>query len=334
MSENLVQIKNLKTYFYTGDGIVKAVDDVTFNIRKGEILGVVGESGCGKSVTAMSIMRLIPSPPGKIVGGEIIFEGENILNIKEDNMRKIRGNDIAVIFQEPMTSLNPIFTIGYQIEEVILLHQKTSKIEAKKKAVEMLKLVGVPRADEIVACYPHELSGGMRQRAMIAMAVSCNPKLLIADEPTTALDVTIQAQILDIMRDLKKKTSTSIMLITHDLGVIAEMAEYVVVMYAGNIIEEAPVMELFKNPMHPYTDGLMKSKPSLDKEVDRLYSIPGQVPNPIDMPEECHFCTRCPKVMDICRKQQPPTREITPGHKVACFLYEGQGGDVSARSNS
>jgi peptide/nickel transport system ATP-binding protein len=324
MSENLIQIKNLKTYFYTGDGIVKAVDDVSFNIRKGEIIGVVGESGCGKSVTAMSIMQLIPSPPGKIVGGEILFEGENLLNINEDKMRKIRGNDIAVIFQEPMTSLNPIFTIGYQIEEVILLHQKTSKTEAKKIAVEMLKLVGVPRADEIVNCYPHELSGGMRQRAMIAMAISCNPKLLIADEPTTALDVTIQAQILDIMKDLKKKLNTSIMLITHDLGVIAEMAEYVVVMYAGNVIEEAPVIELFENPMHPYTDGLMKSKPSLNKDVDKLYSIPGQVPNPIDMPEECHFSARCSKVMDICRKQRPPIREITPGHKVACFLYEEQ----------
>ena len=323
MSKNLVEIKNLKTYFYTEDGVVKAVDDVSFNIKKGEIIGVVGESGCGKSVTAMSIMRLIPSPPGKIVGGEILFEDKKILELKEDEMRAIRGNDIAVIFQEPMTSLNPIFTIGYQIEEVIMLHQRLNKVEAKKKAVEMLKLVGVPRADEIVECYPHELSGGMRQRAMIAMAVSCNPKLLIADEPTTALDVTIQAQILDIMKDLKKKLDTSIMLITHDLGVIAEMAEYVVVMYAGKVIEEAPVIELFQNPMHPYTEGLMKSKPSLDKDVDRLYSIPGQVPNPINMPEECYFCARCPKAIDICRKQQPSIREIRPGHKVACFLYEG-----------
>ena len=322
MSKNLVEIKNLKTYFYTEDGIVKAVDDVSFNIKKGEIIGVVGESGCGKSVTAMSIMRLIPSPPGKIVEGEILFEDKNILELKDEEMRKIRGNDIAVIFQEPMTSLNPIFTIGFQIEEVILLHQKLNKVEARKKAVEMLKLVGVPRAEEIVECYPHELSGGMRQRAMIAMAVSCNPKLLIADEPTTALDVTIQAQILDIMKDLKKKLNTSIMLITHDLGVIAEMAEYVVVMYAGKVIEEAPVIELFKNPMHPYTEGLMKSKPSLDKDVDRLYSIPGQVPNPINMPEECYFCARCPRAIDICRKQQPPIKEIRPGHKVACFLYE------------
>jgi peptide/nickel transport system ATP-binding protein len=218
--------------------------------------------------------------------------------------------------------LNPIFTIGYQIEEVIILHQKLNKVEARKKSIEMLKLVGVPRAEEIVECYPHELSGGMRQRAMIAMAVSCNPKLLIADEPTTALDVTIQAQILDIMKDLKKKLKTSIMLITHDLGVIAEMAEYVVVMYAGKVIEEAPVIEIFKNPMHPYTEGLMKSKPSLDKDAERLYSIPGQVPNPINMPEECYFCARCPKAIDICKKQQPPIREITPGHKVACFLYE------------
>lgn len=332
MCKNLVQIKNLKTYFYTEDGIVKAVDDVSFNIRKGEIIGVVGESGCGKSVTAMSIMRLIPSPPGKIVQGEIIFEDRNILELKDDEMRKIRGNDIAVIFQEPMTSLNPIFTIGYQIQEVIMLHQKLNKVGANKKAIEMLKLVGVPRADEIVECYPHELSGGMRQRAMIAMAVSCNPKLLIADEPTTALDVTIQAQILDIMKDLKKKLNTSIMLITHDLGVIAEMAEYVVVMYAGKVIEEAPVIELFKNPMHPYTEGLMRSKPSLDKDVDRLYSIPGQVPNPINMPEECYFCARCPKAIDICRKQQPPIKEIKPGHKVACFLYEG--GEVVATRNS
>ncbi|MBZ9688662.1 ABC transporter ATP-binding protein [Clostridium estertheticum] len=324
MSKNLIEIKNLKTYFYTEDGIVKAVDDVSFNIKKGEIIGVVGESGCGKSVTAMSIMRLIPSPPGKIVEGEILFEDKNILELRDHEMRKIRGNDIAVIFQEPMTSLNPIFTIGYQIEEVIMLHQKSNKVEAKKKAIEMLKLVGVPRADEIVECYPHELSGGMRQRAMIAMAVSCNPKLLIADEPTTALDVTIQAQILDIMKDLKKKLNTSIMLITHDLGVIAEMAEYVVVMYAGKVIEEAPVIELFKNPMHPYTEGLMKSKPSLDKDVDRLYSIPGQVPNPINMPEECYFCARCPKAIDICRKQQPPIKEIRLGHKVACFLYDGQ----------
>ncbi|MCB2300535.1 ABC transporter ATP-binding protein [Clostridium tagluense] len=322
MSKNLVEIKNLKTYFYTEDGTVKAVDDVSFNIRKGEIIGVVGESGCGKSVTAMSIMRLIPSPPGKIIGGEILFEDKNILELKDDEMRAIRGNDIAVIFQEPMTSLNPIFTIGYQIEEVIQLHQKLNKVQTKKKAIEMLKLVGVPRAEEIVECYPHELSGGMRQRAMIAMAVSCNPKLLIADEPTTALDVTIQAQILDIMKDLKKKLNTSIMLITHDLGVIAEMAEYVVVMYAGKVIEEAPVIELFKNPMHPYTEGLMKSKPSLNEDVDRLYSIPGQVPNPVNMPEECYFCARCSKTMDICRKQQPPIKEITPGHKVACFLYE------------
>ena len=322
MKKNLVQIKNLKTYFYTEDGIVKAVDDVSFNIKEGEIIGVVGESGCGKSVTAMSIMKLIPSPPGKIVGGEILFEDKKILELSDEEMRRIRGNDIAVIFQEPMTSLNPIFTIGYQIEEVIILHQKLNKAEARKKSIEMLKLVGVPRAEEIVECYPHELSGGMRQRAMIAMAVSCNPKLLIADEPTTALDVTIQAQILDIMKDLKKKLKTSIMLITHDLGVIAEMAEYVVVMYAGKVIEEAPVIEIFKNPMHPYTEGLMKSKPSLDKDTERLYSIPGQVPNPINMPEECYFCARCPKAIDICKKQQPPIREITPGHKVACFLYE------------
>ena len=298
MAKNLVEFKNLKTYFYTEDGIVKAVNDVSFKIREGETIGVVGESGCGKSVTAMSLMRLIPNPPGKIVGGDILFEGKSVLTMTEAQMREIRGNKISVIFQEPMTSLNPVFKIGDQISEAVILHQKLSKQEAWKKAVDMLKLVGIPRAEEIADSYPHELSGGMRQRAMIAMAVSCNPRLLLADEPTTALDVTIQAQILDIMRDLKTKLNTSIMLITHDLGVIAEMADYVVVMYAGKVVEEAPVLELFQNPMHPYTVGLLKSKPVLNKETDRLYSIPGQVPNPIGMPDNCYFCERCEKRID------------------------------------
>jgi peptide/nickel transport system ATP-binding protein len=322
MAKDLVQFKNLKTYFYTEDGIVKAVDDVSFNIREGETLGVVGESGCGKSVTAMSLMRLIPDPPGKIVGGQILFDGKNVLDNSDEQMRNIRGNDISVIFQEPMTSLNPVFTIGYQISEVFILHQNMDKTQAREKSIEMLKLVGIPRADEIVDCYPHELSGGMRQRAMIAMALACNPKLLIADEPTTALDVTIQAQILDLMRNLKDKLNTSIMLITHDLGVIAEMADYVVVMYCGKVIEEAPVKELFANPLHPYTVGLLNSKPSINKDAEVLYSIPGQVPNPIGLNDDCHFCPRCNKATKQCRENQPHLININEDHKVACWLYE------------
>lgn len=320
-SKDLVEFKNLKTHFFTEDGIVKAVNDVSFKIKEGETVGVVGESGCGKSVTAMSLMRLIPNPPGRIVAGEILFEGRNVLNLSDSEMREIRGNEISVIFQEPMTSLNPVFTIGEQIEEVIILHQNLSKVEARKKAIEMLKLVGIPRAEEVVDSYPHELSGGMRQRAMIAMAVSCNPKLLIADEPTTALDVTIQAQILDIMKNLKDKLNTSIMLITHDLGVIAEMADYVIVMYAGKVVEEAPVIELFKNPMHPYTVGLLNSKPILNKDRERLYSIPGQVPNPIGMPENCYFSERCEKCLKLCKEKQPRLKQVSESHKVACWLY-------------
>lgn len=323
MANNLVEFKGLKTYFYTEEGIVKAVDGVSFNIRPGETVGVVGESGCGKSVTAMSLMRLIPNPPGKITGGEILFKGQNVLDLSDEDMRKIRGNAISVIFQEPMTSLNPVFTIGYQIGEVLELHQNMDKVQAEKKSIEMLKLVGIPRADEIVKSYPHELSGGMRQRAMIAMALACNPELLIADEPTTALDVTIQAQILDLMRNIKDKLNTSIMLITHDLGVIAEMADYVVVMYCGKIIEEAPVRELFANPLHPYTVGLLNSKPVINKDIDRLYSIPGQVPNPIGLPEDCHFCPRCEKAMKKCHEGEPHLINVNENHKVACWLYEG-----------
>jgi len=322
MAKNLVEFKNLKTYFYTEDGIVKAVNDVSFNIKEGETIGVVGESGCGKSVTSMSLMRLIPNPPGKIVDGDILFEGKSVLKMSEEEMRHIRGNKISVIFQEPMTSLNPVFTVGDQIGEAIILHQKLSKEQARNKGIEMLKLVGIPRADEIIDAYPHSLSGGMRQRVMIAMALSCNPKLLIADEPTTALDVTIQAQILDLMRNIKKTLNTSIMLITHDLGVIAEMADYVVVMYAGKVVEEAPVIELFKQPMHPYTVGLLNSKPILNRETQRLYSIPGQVPNPIGMPDSCYFCERCEKATERCKTQIPPLREVADGHKVACWLYE------------
>lgn len=322
MAKDLLKVNNLRTYFHTEDGLIKAVDDVSFRIKEGETIGVVGESGCGKSITAMSILKLIPTPPGVIEGGEIYFNDKDILKLDSDEIRKIRGNEISVIFQEPMTSLNPVFTIGEQIEESLIVHRQLGKKEAEKVAVDMLKLVEIPRAEEIVKAYPHELSGGMRQRAMIAMAVSCNPKLLIADEPTTALDVTIQAQVLDIMRELKSKLNTSIMLITHDLGVVAEMADYVIVMYAGKIVEEAPVLDIYKNPMHPYTSGLLKSKPVINKIVDKLYSIPGQVPNPLKMPKGCHFNPRCEMARDICREKQPELKLVEGKHKVSCWLYE------------
>lgn len=322
MADDLLKVRNLKTYFYTDRGVVKAVDDVSFNIKKGETLAIVGESGSGKSMTAMSIIRLIPSPPGVIKGREISFEGEDILKLDDNKLREIRGNKISVIFQEPMTSLNPVFTIGNQIEEALMLHKKLSKAEARKKAIEMINLVGIPRPEEIVDAYPHELSGGMRQRAMIAMAMSCKPKLLIADEPTTALDVTIQAEILDLMKDLKKKLNTSIIFITHDLGVVAETADYVVVMYAGKIVEEANVFELFKKPLHPYTNGLLKSKPVINKLQEKLYSIPGQVPNPYEMPKGCAFNPRCEKATEKCRQCVPELKDVDKGHKVACWIYD------------
>ncbi|MCX7885109.1 MAG: ABC transporter ATP-binding protein [Caloramator sp.] len=321
--DELLTVKNLKTYFYTDEGIVKAVDDISLKINRGETLCIVGESGCGKSITAMSILRLIPNPPGKIESGEIIFEGKDLLKLSNDEIRIIRGNKISMIFQEPMTSLNPVFTIGNQIIEAIMLHQNLDKKEAVKKAVEALKLVGIPRAEGIINSYPHELSGGMRQRAMIAMAMACNPTLLIADEPTTALDVTIQAQILDLMRKLKKETKTSIMMITHDLGVVAEMADFVIVMYAGKVVEEAEVIELFKNPKHPYTLGLLESKPQIHVEKEKLYSIPGQVPDSINLPNGCYFYPRCEKAIKICKEVMPSLKEIGKGHKVACHLYGG-----------
>ncbi|MCF6464624.1 ABC transporter ATP-binding protein [Clostridium sp. Cult2] len=318
----LLEVKNLKTYFYTDDGVVKAIDGVDFSVEAGKTIGIVGESGCGKSITAMSILRLIPDPPGKIVDGEAIFEGEDLTKVSEKRIREIRGNNISMIFQEPMTSLNPVFTIGYQIGEVLMLHQKLTEEEAKERAVEMIKLVGIPNADRIVEEYPHQLSGGMRQRVMIAMALACQPKLLIADEPTTALDVTIQAQILEIMNELKRKLNTSIMLITHDLGVIAEMADHVIVMYSGKVVEDAPITELFKNPRHPYTIGLMASIPSLVKEGQRLDTIPGAVPNPLYLPRGCYFHPRCKYAIDECRKVQPELREVAPGHKAACIRAE------------
>lgn len=326
MANNLVEFRNLRTNFYTSGGVVKAVNDVSFSIKEGETLCVVGESGCGKSVTAMSLMRLV-SHPGKTVGGQILYKGEDLLQLKERQMRTIRGNEIAMIFQEPMTSLNPVFKIGKQITEPLILHKGMSKQEAKKRAIELIELVNIPRAAQIFDAYPHELSGGMRQRIMIAIALACNPKLLIADEPTTALDVTIQAQILDLMRNIKKEFNTSIMMITHDLGVVAEMADHVVVMYAGKVIEEAPVVELFKNPKHPYTQGLLRAKPVISQRIDRLYTIPGQVPNPVELGNNCYFHDRCEHCMQICVDKQPDLQEYENKHKTACWLYE-KGGEV------
>lgn len=321
MADRLLEVQGLKTYFYTEDGVVPAVDGVDFSIDRGETLGIVGESGCGKSVTSLSIMRLIPDPPGKIVDGEILFEGSDLLKKTEAEMRKIRGNDISMIFQEPMTSLNPVFTIGNQIIEAIVLHQSLDKGAAREKAIEMLRLVGIPSPEKRVDEYPHQLSGGMRQRVMIAMALSCNPKLLIADEPTTALDVTIQAQILDLMRHLRDEFGTSIMLITHDLGVIAELAERVVVMYAGKIVERADVKLLFGDPMHPYTLGLLGSIPKLTEQQSRLQVIDGVVPDPAFMPQGCRFHPRCKEVQEICRVEEPELVKRTPGHEVACWKY-------------
>ncbi|MNO15014.1 Oligopeptide transport ATP-binding protein OppD [compost metagenome] len=323
MAKELIEFRNLETHFHTSSGIVRAVDDVSFTIREGETVGVVGESGCGKSVTAMSLMRLVEEPHGVIAGGEIRYEGKDLLKLSKKEMGRIRGKEISIIFQEPMSSLNPVLSIGEQITEPLMLHLLMNRKSAKKRAIELIKLVGIPRAEDIFHAYPYELSGGMRQRIMIAIALSCNPKLLIADEPTTALDVTIQAQILDLMRGIKEKFKTSIMLITHDLGVVAEMADYVVVMYAGKVIEEAPVIELFRNPQHPYTKGLLKAKPVINQQKERLYSIPGQVPNPIELGNNCHFHDRCESCMDICRAKQPPFRAHGPdNHKTACWLYE------------
>ena len=321
MAERLLEVRGLKTYFYTEDGVVPAVDGVDFVLNKGETIGIVGESGCGKSVTSLSIMRLIPDPPGKIIDGEILLEGSNLLEKTEAEMRDIRGNDISMIFQEPMTSLNPVFTIGDQIMEAIILHQRLNKAAARERAVEMLRLVGIPSPERRVDEYPHQLSGGMRQRVMIAMALSCNPKLLIADEPTTALDVTIQAQILDLMRKLRDEFGTAIMLITHDLGVVAELAEKVVVMYAGKIVEQADVKPLFGNPLHPYTVGLLGSIPKLTEQQDRLQVIEGVVPHPAFMPKGCRFHPRCKEAREICKVEEPELLEHSPGHLVACWKY-------------
>lgn len=322
MADKVLEVKGLNTHFFTDEGVVKSVDGVSFHIDSEETLGIVGESGCGKSVTSLSIMQLVPNPPGKIVGGEILFQGDNLLKKTTEQMRKIRGNDIAMIFQEPMTSLNPVYTIGDQIAESIILHQKLTKRDAFQRSVDMLRLVGIPSPERRAREYPHQMSGGMRQRVMIAMALSCNPKLLIADEPTTALDVTIQAQILDLMRKLKAEFHTAIMLITHDLGVVAEMTDRVAVMYAGKVVEECDTVDLFREPLHPYTTGLLESIPRLDVGTqEKLHVIEGTVPNLLHLPQGCSFAPRCPKVMDICRQEAPILTEVSDGRKVSCWLH-------------
>ena len=319
----LLDVKGLETTFFTDDGAVKAVDSIDFHVHEGEVLGIVGESGCGKSVTSLSIMRLIPSPPGKITAGEVLLDGKDLVNLSDKEMRSIRGKDVAMIFQEPMTSLNPLFTIGNQLIEAIRIHNKSwSKKQATKRAIEMMKLVGLPRAEELIHEYPHQLSGGMRQRVMIAMALVCDPKVLIADEPTTALDVTIQAQILKLMRDLNERLNTAILLITHDLGVVAETCERVIVMYAGQVVEEAPVREIFKNPQHPYTKGLIQSVPDMRFKKDSLYSIPGNVPKPGTIKEGCRFAPRCEYATERCMKETPSLYRTSDVHQARCFLVE------------
>ena len=324
---NVVEFDDLHTYFFSDVGTVRAVDGVSFDVPVGKTVGVVGESGCGKSVTSLSLMQLVQRPQGQIVDGAIRLNlGDEAIDIAKtpaSEMQKIRGKYVSMIFQEPMTSLNPVFRIGAQVDEVITLHNPhMSKEAVKARTIEMLELVGIANVEGVYSMYPHELSGGMRQRVMIAMALACNPRLIIADEPTTALDVTIQAQILDLLRDLKDKINASIMLITHDLGVIAEMADYVVVMYAGKVVEKGTAEDIFKSPAHPYTIGLMNSKPAVGKRVDRLYSIPGKVPNPIDMPDYCYFKDRCEQCVAACDGRYPKECRISPTHVVACHRYD------------
>lgn len=323
--DNLLELIDLKVQFNSIDGRVKAVDGVSFSVKKGETLGIVGESGCGKSVTAQSILRIVPIPPGEITNGQILFEGTDLLRLSDEKMRRIRGNDISMIFQEPMTSLNPVFTIGFQLSEVLKLHRGMNNKEALQESISMLNYVGIPRAEEVVNEYPFALSGGMKQRSMIAMALACNPKVLIADEPTTALDVTIQAQILELMKKLQREFDSAILFITHDLGVIAEMADRVIVMYAGLILEEATVEDLFETPLHPYTIGLMNSKPDLNIREKRLHVIPGNVPNLTNLPTGCAFHPRCEFAIDKCREIMPPLEEHSPGRKVRCWVVnEGE----------
>lgn len=325
--DNVVEFDNVHTYFFTDIGVVKAVDGVSFEVPQGKTVGIVGESGCGKSVTSLSLMQLVQRPQGQTVEGEIRFNtGEkvyNIVNTPTSVMQTLRGNEMSMIFQEPMTSLNPVFRIGEQVDEIVALHNPSmSKEDVKHRTIEMLELVGIANSEGVYRMYPHELSGGMRQRICIAIGLACSPRLIIADEPTTALDVTIQAQILDLMRSLKDKINSSIMLITHDLGVIAEMADYVVVMYAGRVVEKGTAQEIFKTPSHPYTVGLMRSKPVVGKQVDRLYSIPGKVPNPINMPDYCYFKDRCELSCDKCNGSYPGVVKLSPTHEVSCYRYQ------------
>jgi peptide/nickel transport system ATP-binding protein len=342
---NIIEIDNLQTHFFTDNGTVKSVNGVSFNIPKNKIVGVVGESGCGKSVTSLSIMQLVQAPQGQVVGGEIRYNADtlgrneegkkiafDITKMPTKEMFNVRGKDITMIFQEPMTSLNPVFTIGYQLDEVLFIHKpELPKEEVKAHSIEMLNLVGISMPERVYNSYPHELSGGMRQRVMIAMALSGDPKLIIADEPTTALDVTIQAQILELLKDIQKKTGCAIMLITHDLGVIAEMADEVVVMYAGKVIEKGTAREIFKNPLHPYTIGLQASKPLITSDANEpLYSIPGQVPNPINLPNTCFFKNRCNKCIGKCNGEYPKEIKVSDTHYVSCYLYE-EGGNNDAK---
>ena len=326
-ASNAVEFDNLHTYFFTDTGVVKSVDGVSFDVPVGKTVGVVGESGCGKSVTSLSLMQLLQRPQGQVVEGEIRLnlgdKAYDITKTPNEKMQALRGNYVSMIFQEPMTSLNPVFRIGAQIDEVIELHEGAHKTkeEVKARTIEMLETVGIANSEGVYMMYPHELSGGMRQRVMIAMALACNPKIIIADEPTTALDVTIQAQILDLLRQLKDKINSSIMLITHDLGVIAEMADYVVVMYAGRIVEKGTAEEIFAHPCHPYTIGLMASKPVVGKKVDKLYSIPGKVPNPVNMPDYCYFKDRCEMQLDCCKGEYPCEISLSETHKVSCYRY-------------
>ena len=326
--ETLLEVNDLKTYFYIEQGVVRAVDGVSFSLKQGETLGIVGESGCGKSVTSRTIMRLLPPEIARIVDGNITYYPENAQSLDlarvdpyGDQIRHIRGNEIAMIFQEPMTSLNPVYTVGDQIMEAILLHQKLSKVEAKKQAIEMLQLVGIPEPERRVDQYPHEFSGGMRQRAMIAMALSCNPRILIADEPTTALDVTIEAQILELIQDIQQKTQMAMIMITHDLNVIGEIADHVIVMYLGRVVESASVDQIFDNPKHPYTQGLLQSLPQIGRD-QRLEPITGNVPSPQNRPKGCSFAPRCPHVMNRCHTDDPPTFQVAEGGFAACWLYE------------
>ena len=320
----LLEVKNLKTYFYTREGILPAVDGLDFELKESETLAIVGESGCGKSVTAFSILRLVPNPPGKIIDGQILFNGEDLLTYNESEMHKIRGAAISIIFQEPMTSLNPVFTIGSQISGPLIQHQKLTKSQARARAEELLEMVGIPDPRKCADYYPHQLSGGMRQRVMIATALGSNSKILIADEPTTALDVTIQAQILYLLMDIKKRLGTAIILITHDLGIVAQIAENIIVMYAGEAVECASAPELYKNPLHPYTKGLMESIPKLHEDRKTLYNIEGMVPSPAEYPPGCRFAPRCQFAEEKCRAEKPALYEAGAGRKVRCLLYEGK----------